>query len=102
MGMLAVVLVHLDALQEIEDNKQEAIDGIVDALRTVEEGPTTVHVGHSVNYIHVFPAHHSSDTVLYFMSGNTLIELTPERMRDSDWIRKSFEERADWLLSKET
>jgi len=87
MGMLTVVVIHHDYVNQIETDPSEFTSELLNAIRSNTQHPLDLP---SFSGAFIMPCHHSQDSVLYLMAGNTLVECHSGLLRDTNNFQKFF------------
>jgi hypothetical protein len=77
MGFLTTLTIYNDGFSDIEANKEEFANGVIDAVRSFRLEPIDVRVGNFVNCVRVHPSRHAADHTVYVHRGNCVVEIRP-------------------------
>ena len=92
MGYLTTLTIYNDGAHLLKPHAQEFADGVYDAmLRSLNQGPTDVAVGHFVNCVYVQSPRHADDHTVYVHAGNCLTEMNAFSEQTRELLRRNPE-----------
>lgn len=92
MGYLTTLTIYNDGAHLLKPHAQEFADGVYDAmLRSLNQGPTDVAVGHFVNCVYVQSPRHADDHTVYVHAGNCLTEMNAFSEKTRELLRRNPE-----------
>lgn len=92
MGNLTVIALRHDSLREVEANPEEFVRKLVATIDAPRDsrGFMEFGVGCHGNVAVVMPYKHASNDAVYMLTGNTITEVTEDRLREKRWLWERF------------
>jgi len=89
MGYLTTITIRNDALQVIEDNKDQFVEGVLEACRNTVRYKEYFSVGGNANPVVLQTPRHADSCTIYVHMGNTVVEMNPYSEHTEEMLARS-------------
>lgn len=99
MGFLTTITIRNDGLENIENNKEEFVENLLNAIRENEE--TEIPCGNHANVAIVQKSRHADDWAVYVHAGNTLTHMSAFSMESEKFANVNpqfFKGMTDYII----